>query len=133
MATESEIKLARYNQIEKEADGFGRVIGDRRLKPSEQTRLIGMTNDLTGHEIVPVTDEETKAVSNAEVSHRSPLMLAASVCLINEDPITFPRSRGELDAIFDRLDVEGLTAAAVAMGRLNETELVGSPRDAAKN
>ena len=39
MSTESEVKLARYKTVEKEADAFGRLIGVRRLKPSEQTRL----------------------------------------------------------------------------------------------
>ncbi len=48
MQTESEIKIARYQTVEKEADGFGRLIGVRRLKPSEQTKLAGMTADLTG-------------------------------------------------------------------------------------
>jgi hypothetical protein len=39
MPTESEIKVARYQKVEKEPDGLGRVIGVRRLKPSEQTRV----------------------------------------------------------------------------------------------
>jgi hypothetical protein len=41
MPTESEIKVARYQKVEKEPDGLGRVIGVRRLKPSEQTRVAG--------------------------------------------------------------------------------------------
>jgi hypothetical protein len=43
MPTESEIKIARYQKVEKEPDGLGRVIGVRRLKPSEQTRVAALT------------------------------------------------------------------------------------------
>ena len=46
MTTESETKLARYKTIEKEADAWGRVIGVRRLKPSEKTKLTGL---IDGH------------------------------------------------------------------------------------
>jgi hypothetical protein len=125
LQTESEIKLARYSQVEKEADAFGRLIGVRRLKPSEQTKLAGMTADLTGSDEI-VNDEGKKVM----IAHRTPLVLAAAVCRIDESHIPFPRNRGELDAIYDRLDIEGLTAAGKAMGRLAETEIVADAADA---
>jgi hypothetical protein len=125
LQTESEIKLARYSQVEKEADAFGRLIGVRRLKPSEQTKLAGMTADLTGSDEI-VNDEGKKVM----IAHRTPLVLAAAVCRIDESHIPFPRNRGELDAIYDRLDIEGLTAAGKAMGRLAENEIVADAADA---
>jgi hypothetical protein len=123
MPTESEIKLARYNKVEREADKFGRLIGVRRLKPSEQTKAAGLTADLSGSdEVLSETGEKIL------VPHRLPLMIAATVCEIDGDPIPFPRSRGELDAIYDRLDVEGLAAAGTAATRLNQAE--DAPADA---
>src|SRR5665811_579818 len=110
MTTESEIKLARDSAVEKEADAFGRVIGVRRLKPSEQTRAAGMTSDLTGSDEI-VTAEGEKIL----VPHRIPLLIASAVCMIDEARIPFARNRGELDAIYDRLDAEGLIAASAAL------------------
>lgn len=132
MTTETEVKLARYSEIIKEADDFGRLIGVRRLKPSEQTKLAGMTSDLSGSD--EMSNENGEIV---HVPHRMPLMLAASVCMINEDHIPFPRNRGELDAIYDRLDVEGLSAAGKGNIKLNpkkgdDDEELG-PKDEAKN
>lgn len=131
MSTESEKKLARYNHIEKEADDFGRVIGVRRLKPSEQTKVAGMTADLTGHEEV-LNPEGDKI----QVSHRLPLMIVAAVCYINDEQgevrIPLARNRGELDAMYDRLDVEGLAAAGRALVRLNPPE-AHDPLAEAKN
>lgn len=114
IGTESEIRIARYRQVERETDAMSRCIGVRRLKPSEQGRLQGMVQDLQGSEMVknPDTGEEMS------VSHKTPYFIAAAVCEIDATPIPFPRSRGELDAIYDRLDVEGITAAASAMTRL---------------
>jgi hypothetical protein len=129
VSTESEIKLARYKQVEKEADEFGRVIGVRRLRPSEQTRLQGMVSDVTGHDKILTDDGE-----EVEIPHRVPIMLAAAVCMINDVHIAFPKNRAELDAIFDRLDTEGVTAAGKAMVRLNKTDDDAiSSKDEAKN
>lgn len=116
MSTESEVIKARYSTVEKEADALGRVIGVRRLKPSEQTKVAGMCSDLIGGD--EVTSESGEKVM---IPHRLPLLIASAVCLINDSPIPFPRSRGELDAVFDRLDAEGLAAAGKAMARLSET------------
>lgn len=129
MTTESEIKLARYSEVQKEADEFGRVIGVRRLKPSEQTRLAGMTSDINGHDEIVTEDGE-----KISVSHRMPIMIAAAVCLIDDARVPFPKNRGELDAIFDRLDAEGMAAASRAVVRLTESSnSPEEPKDAAKN
>jgi hypothetical protein len=127
MTTESEAKLARYGTVEKEADAFGRVIGVRRLKPSEQTKVAGMTSDVSGSDEI-ITPGGVKIM----VPHRMPLSIAAAVCLIDDVRIPFPKSRGELDAIYDRLDAEGLTAAGAALVRLSDDE-PEKPLDEAKN
>ena len=128
MLTESEIILARYRQVEKEADVLGRVIGVRRLKPSETTKVASMTADVTGSDDVIGENGEKTAVQ-----HRLPLMIAAAVCMIGETHIPFARNRAELDAIYDRLDSEGLSAAARALARLQAQVVIASPLDAAKN
>lgn len=113
--TQSEIILARYKRIEREADDFGRVIGVRKLRPSEQTKLAGMTPDLDGISVVVGPDGEKH-----NVSVRLPLAIAAAVCEINNAPIPFARTRGELDAVFDMLDEEGLAAASRAIAKLSK-------------
>jgi hypothetical protein len=128
MLTESEVKLQRYKTVEKESDDFGRVLGVRRLRPSEQTKLAGMTADLTGSDEAIGPDGE-----KVSVSHRLPLMIAASVCMIDEIHIEFPRNRGGLDAIYDRLDAEGIAAASRAMVRLSNATAINDPVDEAKN
>lgn len=128
MVTESEVKLARYSETIKEADDFGRVIGVRRLKPSEQTKIAGMTSELFGY------DEMIDDAGNKhQVSHRMPLLLAAAVCQIDDSLIPFPRNRGELDAIFDRLDAEGLKAAGRAWVKLNPADIEINPKVESKN
>src|SRR5258708_373658 len=77
MTTESEVKLARYSTIEKEADEFGRVIGVRRLKPSEQTKVSGFCADLTGSDEM-ISETGAKIL----IPHRVPLVVAAAVCMI---------------------------------------------------
>lgn len=133
MATESEVRASRYSETKKEADDLGRVIGVRRLRPSEQAKIVGMTQDLSGTDEVPVVDPTTGEEKKITVIHRAPLILAASVCLINESPIPFPRNRGELDAIYDRLDAEGLQAAAKAYRLLTEKDPVVDVTVEAKN
>lgn len=128
MSTESEVKLARYNTVEKEADSFGRVIGVRRLKPSEQVRIAEFTSDLTGSDEIQGPDGEKYTLS-----HRMPLIMAASVCMIDDARIPFPRNRGELDAIFDRLDTEGMIAASTAMTRLTQDDSHKPAEEIAKN
>lgn len=133
MGTESEMRIARYRQTETEQDDLGRIIGVRRLRPSEQGRLQGMTNDLSGSEeiIDPITGDKSS------FDRRMPYFIAAAVCKINESHIPFPRNRGELDAIYDRLDLEGIKAASIALGRLMGTSSYGNeggdPLEEAKN
>src|SRR5580692_3470521 len=111
MPTESEAKIARYNKIEREADDWGRIIGVRRLRPSEQSKVSGMTADLKGSD--EILNPATGEMLNFPHSMRH--FLAAAVCELDQSPIPFPRSRGELDAILDRLDNEGLAAATKAL------------------
>src|SRR5258706_12161539 len=138
MTTESEAKLARYSEIAKEVDEWNRIIGVHRLKPSEQTKIAGMTPDLSGYDEM-INDKGEKV----QISHRMPLMLAAAVCMIDDAHIPFPKNNGELYAIFDRLDEEGIKAAGKAWVRLNppapETTtmdgvgVVVGPKNEAKN
>jgi hypothetical protein len=130
MPTESEAKLARYNTIEREADEWGRVIGVRRLKPSEQAKVSGMTSDLKGFEEVRNLDKPGETIS---IPHSTRHFIAAAVCELDQAPIPFPRSRGELDAILDRLDNEGIQAATTALVRLSDTTGVADPMAEAKN
>jgi hypothetical protein len=121
MTTESEVILARYQAVEKEADDLGRLIGVRRLKPSEQAKISGMTTDLNGYEEIDERDEAGAPTGKkAHMPTRLPLQIAASVCEIDGVRIPFAKSRGELDAIYDRLDAEGLAAAGRAFLRLTE-------------
>ena len=129
MPTESEAKIARYNKIEREADDWGRIIGVRRLKPSEQSKVSGMTADLKGSD--EILNPATGEMLNFPHSMRH--FLAAAVCELDQSPIPFPRSRGELDAILDRLDNEGLAAATKALVRLSDAQAVAQPMDESKN
>jgi hypothetical protein len=127
MSTQSEIILERYRRVEKEADDLGRLIGVRKLRPSEQTKVAGYTSDLSGSdEFVGPKGEKIL------MPHRMPLAVAAAVCEIDGMPIPFAKSRAELDAIFERLDEEGLAAASRAIARLMGDGLE-NPVDTAKN
>ena len=109
-------RAAKYNQIERVADTLGRVIGVRRLKPSQQLKVEEFAGNLTG--TITMTDDRTG--STVEVPRRFPLMVAAAVCEIDEVAIPFPKNRGELDAVLDRLDEEGMAAVVEAFGKLSE-------------
>jgi hypothetical protein len=127
MSTESEILLARYRQVERESDNLGRIIGVRRLRPSELTKLAGMTPELGGVEDVPEIGEDKQRTGRSiPISRRMPLMIVAAVCEIDDgrgnlQRIPFPKSRGELDSIYDRLDTEGIDAASRAFLKLVES------------
>ena len=127
---EIQAKEARYKKVEKVADKFGRLIGVRRLKPSEQLKIEEMAPNLEGDR--KVYDQEGKEIA---VSRRAPLALAASVCMIDDIPVMFPRRREELDAILDRLDNEGIEAVIEGLGKLGEIDLDASkdPIAEAKN
>lgn len=131
ISSELELRKKRYSHIEREADSWGRVIGVRRLKLSEQTRLTAMTPDLGGMD--EIQNPESPG-STQLIQQRSQYYIVAMVCEINGAYIPFARNRGELDSILDRLDVEGMRAAGDAVMRLltadNED---GTPLDKAKN
>ena len=116
MTTASEEILARYKKREIETDTFGRAITVRRLRPSEQTALMRMADT-----------EVPQAISAMTVG--------ASVCQMDEGLITFPKTLGELNAVLDALDEEGLSAATKAYIRLQKGAPEGATdqADAAKN
>ena len=112
-ADELEFRRARYAHIERETDRLGRVIGVRRLKLSERTRLTSMTPDLGGLDEMQREDGTVTLIPQRAQYH-----IVAMVCQINDAMIPFARNRGELDAILDRLDQEGIEAAGAAVNRL---------------
>lgn len=135
--TPSEEFVQRYTKIEREADSLGRLIGVRRLKPSQQARITEMTPGLDGETEMKVLDEATGQEKTISISRRLQITLAAAVCEMDNNPIPFPKTRGELDAIYDRLDREGIEATMIAYGRLfpakaAEDEEAGDPMAEAK-
>ena len=128
---ELSLRKARYSHIEREADTLGRIIGVRRLRLSEMARLTAMTPDLGGMDEV---QNPTIPGTTMLVQQRAQYVVVAMVCESNGAHIPFARSRGELDAIFDRLDIEGMQAAGDAVVRLiSEDSAEGTPIDKAKN
>jgi hypothetical protein len=128
---ELELRRARYSHIEREADAMGRIIGVRRIKLSEITRLTAMTPDLGGMDEIQNPDQPGATML---VQQRSQYIIVAMVCEINNAHIPFARNRGELDAIMDRLDREGMEAAGIAAMRLMaEDATEGTPIERAKN
>ena len=121
-------RAAKYNRVERVADTLGRVIGVRRLKPSQQLKVEEYSSDLTGSQ--SFTDDETG--KTIEVPRRTILFYAAAVCEIDETPIPFPRNRGELDAILDALDDEGLAAVSAALVKLAAATKAADPDDSDK-
>jgi hypothetical protein len=130
--TPSEELVSRYAKVERQVDAFGRCIGVRRLKISQQTKVSEMTPGLEGEfevtlpaspgiEADPdrgVEAQRAQPERTVKLSRRTQMLVAAAVCEIDAVQIPFARSRGELDAIADRLDEEGLVAAMVAYARL---------------
>lgn len=121
---------ARYSRIEREGDELGRIVGVKRLKPSQQVRIQGMTSDLDGDSVS--VDAETG--KEMRVPLRTPCIIAAAVVEIDGRAVTFPKNRAELDSILDALDSPGLEAAAKALARLSEGDQGSAAGiDAAKN
>lgn len=116
--TPSEEFIQRYARMEREADALGRVIGVHKLKPSQQVKVTEYTPDLDGEVDMRVLDEKTGDEKTIRVSKRFNLIMAASVCEMDGVSIPFAKTRGELDAIYDRLDQEGIDAAMVAYARM---------------
>lgn len=128
-----EIK-ARYSTIEREADAFGRIIGVRRLRPSEVGAVTALTSGMDGFLIVTGDDG-----AESKVPERSRYLLSAAVREVNGVAQPFPKTRQQLDGLVDMLDEEGFAAAVVAYSRLPSPELASAPGepkteiDAAKN
>lgn len=104
--TPSEEIINRYKPSDAEADAFGRLIRVRRLRMSEHVKLDEMGEGLAS---------------------RGPAVLAAMVCEIDGTHITFPKNRGELNAILDSLDIEGIEAANKALRKLTGIVEDGEP------
>ena len=118
MSTFKEEILGRYKETKSETDTFGRKITVHRLRPSQQVAVMKMS--------------ETDASSVVTI-----LTTAASVMRIDDDEFSFPRNLAELNSVLDRLEQEGVTAAAKAFFLLSggkEEEKDGeTPAEAAKN
>lgn len=113
-------RKAKYARTEYHDDELGRKIGCQRLKPSQQMRVMELTAGLDGVNEMVVDDPESELFGKTiMMSKRMPLELAASVREIDGTPIPFPKTRAELDAIFDRLDTEGVNAAGQALAKFN--------------
>jgi hypothetical protein len=129
-------KRASLNEIVRVTDVLGRLIGVKRLKPSQQLKIEEMSPNLSGMTDILVDAETGKT---AQVPKRMPLIFAASVCEIDQRPLTFPKNRGELDSVLDMLDEEGIAAVADAFGKIIaksvdvDTEVNQDPVDLAKN
>jgi hypothetical protein len=135
--TPSEEFTARYSKVERQADALGRLIGVRRLRPSQQTKVSEMTPGLSGDDDTTVLDADTGAEVVMKTPRRLQMTVAAAVCEIDNIPIPFARNRGELDAIYDRLDREGMNAAMSCFFKLlpkreEDDEGAGDPKDDAK-
>lgn len=127
--TPSQEYVKRYTLIEREVDARGRQIGVGRLKVSQQMKIAEMTPGLEG--AAEIEDDQGRAHS---IPRRSIPLLAASVREIDGSPYPFPKTRGELDALMDMLDDEGLVAVSRALARLAPSDAVAGETeiDAAK-
>jgi len=114
--TPSEELINRYARVEREADAFGRLIGVRKLKVSQQTKVSEYTPGLEGETEVVMSDDDG-GQKTVRISRRAQMLIAAAVCEIDSVSIPFARNRGELDAIADKLDEEGIVAAMIAYAR----------------
>ncbi len=117
--TPSEEIIQRYARIERAVDSFGRKIGVRKLKLSQQTRVAEWTPGLDGSQDITIPPDPVTGTPAREVSiaRRAQMLVIASVCEINDVMRVFPRNRGELDSLADYLDEEGLIAAMTAYAR----------------
>jgi hypothetical protein len=113
-ATATSEYVDRYKQVERVADARGRLITVGRLRLSQKLKISGMTQDLEGSYEVKGPDGST-----FDLDRRFQPMLAAMVREIDGLRCAFPRNRGELDAILDTLDEEGLAAVIGATAKLN--------------
>jgi hypothetical protein len=104
---------SRFKEIEREADSLGRIIGVGRLRISQQVKVAEMTPGLDG-------DSEMTGPNGAtfSISRRSIPVIAASVREVDGNPVSFPKTRQDLDGRMDLLGEPGIQAAVVALARL---------------
>lgn len=99
MATKA---IADANSIEYETDTNGRKIGVRRLRWRENRDLKALVG----------------AVNSANESYMLDTSLACSVCEIDGEPVSMPRTELQINALLDRLDYPGRDAALKALMKL---------------
>jgi hypothetical protein len=103
----------KYAKQETISDSYGRILVARRLTTSQCLAI---------REMATSADREVIGT----------LMVAASLLSVDGHPITFPKTRKELDVTLDMLDDPGVEALVEAF-----TKLAGEPEqetlDAAKN
>lgn len=87
-------------------DSFGRIIKVRAITALQRMRMFEAIGALSRNEMY--------------LGHAS---LACSVVSIDGEPVRFPGSKREVEALVDRLDNEGLAAAGVALAKLNGAEI----------
>lgn len=126
---EIEARHKKYSATQTAADSLGRLISVRRLKPSQQLTIEGLASDLMGSMVIidPSTGREI------EVPRNMPLKLAATVVEIDGNPVTFPKTRPELNALLDRLDDEGMGAVAEALSKFGVPDSVEDVEAQTKN
>ena len=108
-------KRAEFDKVEHVVDTFGRDIGVKRLRPSQQLKIEELAGALTG----TTTIMDDNSGKTFEVPRRMPLILASSVASVDGNPVPFPKSRVEIDSVLDMLMDEGLTAVMEGLGKLN--------------
>jgi hypothetical protein len=105
---------AKYAKTEKVVDKYGRIITVRLLTVSQRTDI-------------------RKWAGTEDAAVMAPMLFAASVCVINDIPYTFPRSEPELKAVMDMLDDDGMLPIAEAYGKLVGVKTEEEELEAAKN
>ena len=100
-ASEDVIKKAAKTKTVISADGLTLVV--RRLGPLQRMKLA----DVVG----PMSAQNPAYIGTAAI--------AASIVSIDGEPIPFPANKRELEAIVQRLDDDGISAAGDALAELN--------------
>lgn len=120
MTTASEEILARYQKTFSEADKFGRVITVGPLRPADELRVLRMIG----------TDERTNQVT---------YLALASIRKLDDAVISKAQNLGELDALLNKLDREGMDALGAAYRKMKEADapeseaMIEAEKEALKN
>ena len=105
---------AKYAKTEKVVDKYGRIITIRLLTISQRTDI-------------------RKWAGTDDAAVQAPMLFSASVCAINDLPYTFPKTEGELKAVMDMLDDDGMLSIARAYQKLVPDTTEEEDIEAAKN